>query len=403
MDSRVCVSGLGVVSSLGIGKDAFWKSLIQGKSGISKVSRFDTSAFKRHNGGEIKDFHPEEFIPKNRIKFFGRASRFAITAAKLALQDAKIPLSELKNRKICVLVGTTMAEASIMDISTELFIKEEREKITPKLMLNAFAPSIPRNLGSFLKAKGINLLIPNACAAGNYAIGYGLDLIRSGEADLVIAAGSDALSQVAFQGFQKLYAMAPEVCAPFDKDRKGMLLGEGAGVLILEPFEMAARRSTLPYAEVLGYGLSCDAFHITIPKRAGIKQAMEKALKNSGVGIKEVGYISAHGTGTTQNDKEESGAIKELFAGCYRDIPVSSIKSMLGHCMGAASSMEAISCCLVLKEGIVPPTINFKTPDPECDLDCVPNVSRKADIKICLNNSFAFGGNNCCVVFAKAG
>ncbi|OGX44266.1 MAG: hypothetical protein A3G38_00960 [Omnitrophica WOR_2 bacterium RIFCSPLOWO2_12_FULL_51_8] len=402
MDRRVAVTGLGVVSSIGIGKAEFWDNLIKGKAGISKVSRFDTSSFKRHYAGEIKGFNPEDFIPKNKIRFLGRASRFAITAAKLALQDAKIPLSEIKNKKICVAVGTTMAEASVMDASTELFIRDSAEKITSRLMLNAFAPSIPRNLGFFLKSKGVNLLIPTACAAGNYAIGYCFDLIRSGETSLAIAAGSDALSQVAFQGFQKLYAMAPEVCAPFDKNRKGMLLGEGAGVLILESFARAKARNAPIYVEVLGYGLSCDAHHITIPKSAGIKKAMEKALKNSNLNVKDLGYISAHGTGTIQNDKEESAAIKELFAGCCRDIPVSSIKSMLGHCMGAASSIEAISCCLALKDGVIPPTINFKTPDPECDLDCVPNQARRTPIKTALNNSFAFGGNNCCVVFSTA-
>jgi 3-oxoacyl-[acyl-carrier-protein] synthase II len=195
--------------------------------------------------------------------------------------------------------------------------------------------------------------------------------------------------------------MAPKECAPFDKNRKGMILGEGAAILILESLERARQRGASIYGEVMGYGLSCDAYHMTIPCRRGIKKAMEKALNNAGLSISDIDYINAHGTGTIQNDKEESNAIKELFGRHYKKIPTSSTKSMLGHCMGAASAIEAIVCCLALKNKIIPPTINFKTPDPECDIDCVPNKARKKDLKVVLNNGFAFGGNNCCVVFGR--
>ena len=398
MDKKIVVTGLGVISSIGIGKDDFWKSLINGTSGISEVTLFDTSKFKRNKAGQIKNFKSSDFIPREMVKFLGRASQFAIAAAKLALKDAKITESKVKDKKSAVIIGTTMAEARVYDVSSKMFVGEGWDDITTKLMLNIFSSSIPRNLGHILKAKGSNLLIPNACAAANYALGYGFDLIKRGEVDLAIVGGVDSLSRVAFQGFQRLYAMAPDKCSPFDKDRKGMILGEGAGILILESLESALKRKAPIYSQVLGYGVSCDAHHMTIPKKEGIIKAMEKTLKNSNLSNKDIGYISAHGTGTQANDKAEAGAINEIFEG--RKVPVSSIKSMLGHCMGAASGLEAIACCLALKEGVIPPTINFETSDSECDIDCIPNKARKGNFKIALNNGFAFGGNNGCVAFS---
>jgi 3-oxoacyl-[acyl-carrier-protein] synthase II len=399
MNRRVVVTGLGVISSLGIGKNDFWKNLIQGKSGISKIEYFDTSKFNRHFGGEIKNFNANEFIPKEIIKFLGRASRMAICAAQLGLKDASISAKEIRNKKAAVIMGVTIPEGSAIDFSSEMILKDEPEMVKRKILLNIFAPSISRNIGHFFKIKGINLSLPNACAAGNYSIGYGYDLIKNGETDLALAGGAEALSRISFQGFQSLYAMSPDICKPFDKNRKGMLLGEGAGILILESLDRALKRNAPIYAEVLGYGLSCDAHHITAPQREGIKKAMQKAIKNSGLSTNDIDYISAHGTGTLQNDKEEGSAIKELFGS--KRVPVSSIKSMLGHTMGAASAIEAITCCLAIRDGIVPPTMNFSTPDPECDIDCVPNKARKLKVKIALNNGFAFGGNNCCVVFSR--
>ena len=401
MGEKIVISGVGVISSIGLNKEDFWNNLIKGNSGISKVTLFDTSKFKRRYAGEIRNFDPTPFIPKEITQFLGRASQFAIAATKLALEDAHLNLNECRNKRLAIIVGTTMTEASVLDFSSEMLLKEEWDEITLKLLLNAFSPSIPRNIGCFLQLRGYNLLIPNACAAGNYAIGYGLDLIRKGKVDLAIVGGAEALSRVAFQGFQRLYAMAPRVCSPFDKNRKGMLLGEGAGILILEPFREAKKRKVNVYAEVLGYGLSCDAYHMTIPKKEGIKKAMEKAIREAGCSPENIDYICAHGTGTVQNDKTEAEAIKELFGENCRDVPVSSLKSMIGHCMGAASSIEAVACCLAIERGVIPPTINFKTPDPECDIDCVPNKARKKKLNIVLNNGFAFGGSNCCVIFSK--
>jgi len=399
MKKRVVITGLGIVSSIGIGKDDFWKNLIAGKSGISKVDLFDTSRFGRHMAGEIKIFDPAKFLRSRLAKFLGRASCFSIAATKLALRDASVPASELKNKDLALIIGVTIPEGNTVDESSEMILNKKADSITKKFLLNIFSPAISRNAGRFFSFKGTNILIPNACAAGNYSIGYGFDLIQKGETDIAVVGGAEALSRIAYQGFQRLYAMSPDICSPFDKNRKGMLLGEGAGILILESMERAKQRGAHIYAEILGYGLSCDAHHISIPKKEGIKKAMQKAVKNAGLSPDSIDYISAHGTGTGANDKEESQAINELFG--QRRVPVSSIKSMLGHCMGAASAIEAITCCLAIENGIVPPTINFDVPDPECDIDCVPNQARKQKINITLNNGFAFGGNNCCTVFSS--
>jgi 3-oxoacyl-[acyl-carrier-protein] synthase II len=273
--------------------------------------------------------------------------------------------------------------------------------VTNTDIVHMFSPSISRDLGYFFSIKGTNSLIPNACAAGNYAIGYGYDLIRMRHNDMAIVGGAESLSRIAFQGFQSINGMSLKKCTPFDKDRKGMLLGEGAGILILESLDSAIKRKAHIYAEVAGYGTSCDAHHMTIPHQRGVKKAMEKALRNSGVTVSQIDYVSAHGTGTIANDKNEIAAIKELWGDSCKTPPVSSIKSMLGHCMGAASSIEAIACCLTIENSVIPPTINFKTPDPECAIDCVPNIARHQKVDIALNNGFAFGGNNCCVVFRR--
>jgi 3-oxoacyl-[acyl-carrier-protein] synthase II len=397
---RVVVTGLGVISSVGIGKDEFWKAIINGKSGISKVTSFDTKDFRCHYGGEIKDFNPEEFIPKRKTQFLGRTSQLAIAATSLALKDAKLSRKNINNGMTGVFIGTTMGERP-MEESIDVWVKEGADKINKAEVLQSPANNISANIANYFRVQGPNYLIPTACAAGNYAIGYGFDLIRKGDLDYAIVGGADAFSKLAFSGFHRLYAMAPERCQPFDKNRKGMLVGEGAGVLILESLESALKRKTTIYAEILGYGISCDAYHMTTSKVEGIEKAMLKALKEAEIEKEEVDYISAHGTGTPGNDKTECAAIKNVFKEQYKTIPVSSIKSMFGHTMGAASAIEAIACCLTVKEDIIPPTINFETPDPQCDIDCVPNKARVKRVDIALNNGFAFGGNNSCLVVKK--
>jgi 3-oxoacyl-[acyl-carrier-protein] synthase II len=397
---RIVVTGLGVVSSVGIGKDNFWNAIINGKSGISRVTSFDTKEFKRHYAGEIKNFNPEEFIHKRKVRFLGRTSQLAIAAASLALKDSRLFLKNINKDRTGVFIGTTMGEKPLEE-SIEAWIKEGYEKISKIKILQSSANNISSNIANYFKFQGPNYLIPTACAAGNYAIGYGFDLIKKGDIDYAVVGGSDSFSKVAFSGFHRLYAMAPEKCQPFDKNRKGMLVGEGAGMLVLEPIESALRRKSNIYAEVLGYGISCDAHHMTASHVEGIEKVIQKALKEADVQQEEVDYINAHGTGTQGNDKTESAAIKNVFKERYRIIPVSSIKSMLGHTMGAASAIEALACCLTVKEDIIPPTINFETPDPECDIYCVSNKAKIKRVNIALNNGLAFGGNNSCLVIKK--
>jgi 3-oxoacyl-[acyl-carrier-protein] synthase II len=397
---RVVVTGLGVVSSVGIGKDEFWKSIINGKSGISKVTSFDTKEFRCHYGGEIKNFNSEEFIDKRKIRFLGRTSQLAIAASSLAIKDSGVFMGNMNKERTGVFIGTTMGERPLEE-AIETWVREGDGKINRAKILQSPPNNIPANIAYYFKLQGPNYLIPTACAAGNYAIGYGFDLIKKGDLDYAVAGGADSFSKVAFSGFHRLYAMASEKCQPFDKNRKGMMVSEGAGILFIESLESALKRKANIYAEILGYGISCDAFHITTPHMGGIGKAILKALKDAGIEKEEVDYICAHGTGTPNNDKTECSAIKNVFKENHKTIPVSSIKSMLGHPMGAASAIEAAACCLAVKEDTIPPTINFETPDPECDIDCVPNKARRKRVKVALNNGFAFGGNNSCLVVGK--
>jgi len=401
MKRRVVVTGIGVVSSIGIGRDTFWKNLIAGKSGISTVESFDTSEYKTHIGGEIKDFKPEKYIEKRHIKEWGRATQLAMTAAKEAINDAKLDLWKFRDEKIGVIIGTTMGEGQVLEEIDSTWLRSTEDAIPPNLISSYPGNALSGNISFKFDLKGLSLTIPTACSSGNYSIGYSFDQISQGKNRIMFTGGTDAFSRVAFTGFNRLFATAKSKCSPFDKNREGMLVGEGAGILILEELEHALKRDVDIYAEILGYGLSCDAFHMTAPSIEGIKKVIIKTLRNSSISTKDIDYISAHGTGTIPNDKAECAAIKEVFGKDVKSVSISSIKSMLGHSMGAASAIEAISCCLAISNGVIPPTINYETPDPDCDIDCVPNKAREQDVNIALNNSFAFGGNNACVAFGK--
>lgn len=401
MNKRVVITGLGVVSSIGIGWRDFWDNLLKGKTGISPISSFDTTNQFTHNGGEVKNFKPEEFIPRDKIPTLSRASQFGLSAAKLAIKDANLSTSEISDMKASACVGTTMGSVQTCEIINELIVLQGRTDFDNELLCQVPTHSASSAIAKEFGICGPNMMFSAACAAGNYAIGYAFDLIRFGRADIVITGGCEPLSKVAFTGFNQFSAVAPEKCQPFDKNRRGMMVAEGAGLMVLESFESAFKRKAAIYAEVLGYGLSCDAFHMTTSSTEGIVACMQKALHEAGITVDQVDYISAHGTGTLTNDRNESAAIKEVFGERYRQIPASSIKSMLGHTMGAASALEAIACTLIVKNDMIPPTINYETPDPECDIDCVPNQSRKHAVTIALNNSYAFGGNNACLVLKK--
>jgi 3-oxoacyl-[acyl-carrier-protein] synthase II len=401
MKRRVVITGLGVISSIGVGWKEFWQSLLDGRSGISPVSSFDTSNHFTHNAGEVKQFRPEEFMSGERMGELSRASQFALAAAKLAAEDAGLAVESLAALNAGTCIGTTMGSVQTVERINEIVVGGQRDHFPDELICQVPTHSTPSAVSTFFNLRGPCLMFSTACSAGNYAIGYGFDLIRAGRVDLIFAGGAEPLSKVAFTGFNQFKAVAPEKCQPFDLNRKGMMVAEGAGILILESLESALERNAPVYAEVLGYGLSCDAYHMTASTVEGIAQCMKKAMREAGVTAEDVDYISAHGTGTLTNDKNECAAIKEVFGPRYREIPVSSIKSMLGHTMGAASALEAIACALTITNSVAPPTINYDTPDAECDIDCVPNKARKMAVNTVLNNSYAFGGNNASLVLRK--
>ena len=398
---RIVVTGLGVVSSVGIGWEKFWQALLAGRSGISEVAAFDTQNFLTHRGGEVKVFCPEQFIPPARFRRYNRASQFAIAASTLALRDAELELTALPANRVGVSIGTTMAEAQAIEAMDWLWVKRDVQAIPPRLVPQYPGNMIGAHVAAELRCQGPNMVIATACAAGNYALAYAYDLLRLGKADVMFAGGADAFSRIAFMGFNRLLAVAPERCQPFDKDRKGMMVGEGSGVLMMERLDDARARRAPIYAELVGYGMSCDANHMTIPSVDGVTRVMQNALRDAGLSPDDVDYINAHGTGTPANDRTECAAIRAVFGSRTDKIPVSSTKSMIGHTMGAASALEAIACVLAVKRNRLPPTINFETADPECDIDCVPNVSRSHRVRVALNNSFAFGGNNACLAFRE--
>ena len=399
MNRRVVITGLGVISSIGIGWEEFWKNLLEGKSGISPVTAFDTTAYPTHLGGQVKIFDPKAFVSDEQSRTMNRATQMAVAATKLALHDSALTAGNLPNYRIGVSHGTTLGAAQAIEEVDTLLVNGQQ--ISGNLISQMFTYAPPSSIAREFSFSGPNFMFSTACSAGNYAIAYGYDLIRSQRADIVLAGASDPFSRIEYTGFNQFSAVAPEKCQPFDKNRKGMMLAEGAGMLVLESLENASGRNAPFYAEILGYGLSCDAFHMTTASVEGIAECMRKALQEAGITIEDVDYISAHGTGTLANDRAESAAIREVFGPLYRRIPISSIKSMLGHTMGAASALEAIACALALRNDIVPPTMNFETPDPECDIDCVPNQARKHIVNIALNNSYAFGGNNASLVLKK--
>lgn len=399
MNKRVVITGLGVISSIGIGWKEFWEGLLRGKSGIGPVTSFDTSNHFTHNGGEVRIFNPEEFLPVERLSFMNRSARMALAAAKLATEDSGLKTDDFDNHRIGVSFGTTLGDAQTIEDIDVLLVRNQA--VNEELFCRLPSHSAPSHIAREFKCRGPHLMFSTACAAGNYAIAYGFDLLRLNRADIVLAGASDPISRIEYTGFNQFSAVAPEKCQPFDKNRKGMMLAEGAAVVVLESLEHAAGRRAPVYAEILGYGLSCDAFHMTSASVEGIAECMRKALREAGITTDDVDYISAHGTGTPANDRAECAAIKEVFGLRYKQIPVSSIKSMLGHTMGAASALEAVACALVVKNDMIPPTINYETPDPECDIDCVPNHARRHKVDVALNNSYAFGGNNASLVVKK--
>jgi 3-oxoacyl-[acyl-carrier-protein] synthase II len=388
----VVVTGVGCVTPVGNDVRSFWRGLLEGTSGAAEIRSFDASGYRTRVGCEVKGFAADPAVRS------GRATQLALHAAREALGQAGLEPAR-QGASLGISIGTTMGEPCFLDA----LAADPRAEDWPEV-LSRNAWSIAAGAARALGIEGVQASLPAACSAGNYAVGLAFDLIREGEIEAALAGGAEAFSESAFAGFSRLNAMSPDVCRPFDRDRQGLLLGEGAAVLVLESEEHARRRGAEVLARVAGYGLSCDAHHITGPHPGGegAAAAMRKALQDAGADLADVGYISCHGTGTQQNDRIEALAIRKLFGPRTRSTPVSSIKALTGHMMGAASAAEAIACVLALRHGVLPPTWNHLNLDPECDLDVIPNAPREAKVGLALNNSYAFGGNNACVAFRAA-
>ena len=403
LSKRVVITGMGVISPIGTGIKKFCDGLIEGKNGCKPVTLFDTSKYRTNIAGEIKDFSPEDHLSKSEAKILYRGSQFAIAASRIALKDSGLDYKKIQKDRFGACMGSNTPDPHTGE---EIVFLLDKNNYLLKPSTKAQISSITNKAMDALNPFGFNgpaILIPTACAAGNYCLGYAYDLIVNGRADYMFAGGADPLNQLGFAGFNRLRAFAPEKCQPFDKNRKGLIMSEGASILVLETLESALKRDVKIYAELLGYGLGSEAYHPTAPHPEGIGgiKAIKDALKYSGLKPKDIDYVNAHGTATIANDKMESRVINKVFGKRKKKIPVSSTKSMVGHMMGAASAAEAIATCLAIDSSIIPPTINFKEKDPLCDIDCVPNKARKADINIAISNSFAFGGNIATVALGK--
>ncbi|GGU09126.1 beta-ketoacyl-[acyl-carrier-protein] synthase family protein [Streptomyces violascens] len=396
---RVVITGLGTVTSIGLGVEAFLEGLRAGRSGAKPITAFDTTGFAHANGCEVDDFDPAEWIHQVDPEELGRATQFSVAAANLAVADSGLTPEELRRRRALVSVGTTDAESRDLDTLMGVQLEYGPDQLAPTVARRAQAGRLSTGIIRELGLVDVEALtIPTACAAGNYAIGSGFDAIRDGEVDVALCGGADAVCRKTFAGFYRLGTIAPEVCQPFDKDRKGILTGEGAGILLMESLDSALARGARIHAEVLGYGLNCDAHHPVAPDRDSLARCMEIAHRNAGVKPEDIDFISAHGTGTRANDVTEAGAIRQVFA---TPPPTISIKSMIGHSMGAASALASAACALALTEGFIPPTINHRETDPECGLDCVPNEARPAELNVVQNNALAFAGNNAVLVLGR--
>ena len=402
--TRVVITGLGIVTPIGTGIEKFWNAAASGTNGVRPITSIDVTDHKTNVGGEVMDFNARDYLTSEKIALMGRSSQFAIAATKMAVADAKLNLSDENPFRIGVSTGTTMGEPQILDKGINLKYKESSAEAIPKGLPRQYPCCvIPANISREFKVKGPTTIIPTACAAGNYAMGYASDMIRLGIIDVAFAGGSDPFSGIAFTGFNRLFATTPDVCRPFDLNRNGMAVAEGCGMVVLESLEHAQRRDAPIYAEFLGYGLGCDGFKMTIPdpEGSGGIRALRNALKHAAVSPDEIDYISAHGTGTGENDKSETLIAKEVFGKRAYEIPMSSIKSMIGHTMGAASAIEAIACILMMKNNTILPTINYKDPDPFCDLDYVPNTAREAELTTVVSNAYAFAGNCSAIILRK--
>jgi 3-oxoacyl-[acyl-carrier-protein] synthase II len=408
---RVVVTGLGIVSPLGTGVEKNWQAILEGRSGIRKITRFATDGFASRIAGEVPDFKAEDFIDAKEIKKMDLFIQYALGAAAMAVEDSGLKIEGEFAEEVGVIIGVGLCGLDTIEVTHKALLDGGPRKISPffipKVISNLAAGHIAIRYG----AKGVNWTPTSACASGTHAIGEAFHLIRRGMQDAVIAGGAESvITPLGVGGFSSMKALStrndePERASrPFDKERDGFVVGEGSGVLILEEREQALKRGAKIYAEVIGYAANGDAYHMTAPspEGEGAARCMRLALKDAGIAPSDIDYINAHGTSTEYNDANETTAIKTVFGEQAAKLPVSSTKSMTGHLLGAAGAVEGVYSVLALRDGVLPPTINYENPDPTCDLDYVPNKARKAAIEVALSNSFGFGGTNACAIFRRA-
>jgi len=407
---RVVVTGMGVISPVGTGLDKFWHSLINGKSGIDIITRFDTCDLPTRIAGEVKDFNPEDYIDKKDLKRLDRFTQFAISATKMALEDAKLDLSAVDKTRIGVILGSGIGGTETWEGQHSMLINKGPKRVSPffipMMIVNMASGQVSMTFG----LKGPNFTVVTACASGTNAIGEAFRTLQRGDADIIISGGTEApITELSLAGFSSMKALSTrndEPCRasrPFDRERDGFVMGEGAGIIVMETLDSALKRKAKIYGEIIGYGATSDAYHLTqpAPEGEGASRAMEAAISDADILPNDVDYINAHGTSTPLNDKFETMAIKNTFQEHAYKLAISSTKSMTGHLLGAAGAVEIVATLLSVCNDVIPPTINYENPDPECDLNYVPNRAIKRTVNVALSNSMGFGGHNACIIVKK--
>jgi 3-oxoacyl-[acyl-carrier-protein] synthase II len=410
LDRRVVITGLGLVTPLGIGVEETWTALCEGKSGIGEITRFDASGFDTKIAGEVKDFHPEDFLPKKEAKRIQSFIAYAVAASRMALEDSGLKIDKTNENRIGVLTGCGLGGLQMLEQTAAILKKKGPKRVSPFFIPMMIGNMAPGMISIYLGAKGPNASIATACAAGTHAIGDAFKIIKRGGADAMVTGGVESvITPTCIAGFNAMRALSvrnhePEKASrPFDRDRDGFVVGEGCGILILETLEAALKRGARIYAEICGYGMSGDGFHIAAPAPdgEGAARCMAAAIDDAGISYNAINYINAHGTSTQLNDVYETKAIKSVFKEKALSVAVSSTKSMTGHLLGGAGGIETVFTALTVFEGIIPPTINLDNPDQDCDLDYVPNIARKTDVNTAMTNSFGFGGTNAALILSK--
>ena len=407
---RIVITGIGAITPIGLTVKDFTQSLKEGKSGASLIDAFDTTDFAAKFAGNVKNFNPENYIDKKKARRMARFNQFGIAAAREAIADSGLDLTKEDLSRIVVVTGTGIGGMEVLEREHTSLMEKGPRRVSPFLIPMLITNMLPGEIAIEYGFTGPNYTVTSACASSNNAMGEALRLLRYGDADVIVTGGAEAtITPISIAGFCSSKALSTRnddiltASRPFDKDRDGFMMGEGAGILVFETLEHALKRNAKIYAEFAGYGASDDAYHMTAPhpEAKGAIAAMEAAIKDAGVAKQDIDYINAHGTSTAMNDKTETLAIKNVFGEAAYKIPVSSTKSMTGHLLGAAGAVEAIAIIACMQNGFIHPTINYKTPDPDCDLDYVPNVAREQQITCALSNSLGFGGHNGVIIIKK--